>query len=73
MAQSHLLHSLQAYLESVYGLRPVPFYLGIAFAVLGLLLSLTLVRDTTAQMDLGFVRQTLQKLSARALRSRVSI
>lgn len=36
------------YLASVYGLRPVPFYLGIAFAVLGLLLSLTLVRDTTA-------------------------
>ena len=36
------------YLASVYGLRPFPFYLGIAFAVLGLLLSLTLVRDTTA-------------------------
>lgn len=36
------------YLASVYGLRPVPFYLGIAFALLGLLLSLTIVRDTTA-------------------------
>jgi MFS family permease len=36
------------YLASIYGLRPVPFYLGIAFAVLGLVLSLTLVRDTTA-------------------------
>jgi MFS family permease len=36
------------YLASVYGLRPVPFYLGIAFAVLGLFLSLTLVRDTVA-------------------------
>ncbi len=36
------------YLASIYGLRPVPFYLGIAFAVLGLFLSLTLVRDTTA-------------------------
>ena len=36
------------YLASIYGLRPVPFYLGIAFAVLGLILSLTLVRDTTA-------------------------
>jgi MFS family permease len=35
------------YLASVYGLRPVPFYLGIAFAVFGLLLSLV-VRDTTA-------------------------
>jgi MFS family permease len=35
------------YLASVYGLRPVPFYLGIAFAAVGLLLSLV-VRDTTA-------------------------
>jgi MFS family permease len=35
------------YLASVYGLRPVPFYLGIAFAAFGLLLSLV-VRDTTA-------------------------
>jgi len=35
------------YLASVYGLRPVPFYLGIGFAVFGLLISL-LVRDTTA-------------------------
>lgn len=36
------------YLASVYGLRPVPFYLGIGFAVLGLVFSLFLVRDTTA-------------------------
>jgi MFS family permease len=34
------------YLASVYGLRPVPFYLGIAYAVLGLLLSWLLVRET---------------------------
>ena len=36
------------YLASIYGLRPVPFYLGIGFAAIGLLLSLFLVRDTTA-------------------------
>ena len=35
------------YLASIYGLRPVPFYLGIAFAVSGLLLSLFFVKDTT--------------------------
>jgi MFS family permease len=35
------------YLASIYGLRPVPFYLGIGFSMLGLLLSLTLVKDTT--------------------------
>lgn len=31
-----------------YGLRPEPFYLGIAFAAAGLALSVLLVRDTTA-------------------------
>ncbi len=36
------------YLASVYGLRPVPFYLGIAYAVFGLLLSWLLVRETLA-------------------------
>ena len=47
------------YLASVYGLRPVPFYLGIGFAALGLILSLVLVRDTTshaveeARIDVG--------------------
>ncbi len=35
------------YLASVYGLRPVPFYMGIGFAVLGLILSISLVQDTT--------------------------
>ena len=36
------------YIASIYGLRPVPFYLGIGFAAIGLLLSVFLVRDTTA-------------------------
>ena len=35
------------YLASTFGLRPVPFYLGIVFAIVGLVLSLTLVKDTT--------------------------
>jgi MFS family permease len=34
------------YLASVYGLRPEPFYLGVAYVVLGLLVSALLVRDT---------------------------
>jgi predicted MFS family arabinose efflux permease len=34
------------YLASIYGLRPVPFYLGIGYAVLGFLLSWLLVRET---------------------------
>jgi len=40
------------YLASVYGLRPAPFYLGIGYAVLGLLLSWLLVRDTRAYTQL---------------------
>ena len=35
-------------IASRYGLRPEPFYLGIAFAAAGLALSVLLVRDTTA-------------------------
>ena len=35
------------YIASIYGLRPTPFYLGVAFALAGLLISATLVRDTT--------------------------
>ncbi len=34
------------YLAAAYGLRPAPFYPGIAFAVLGLLLSIFFVRET---------------------------
>lgn len=40
------------YLASIYGLRPVPIYLGVAYAVLGLLLSVLLVRDTRAHVQL---------------------
>ncbi len=34
------------YIASVYGLRPQPFYLGVAFVVAGLLISVFLVRET---------------------------
>jgi MFS family permease len=34
------------YLASVYGLRPEPFFLGVAYVALGLLVSAFLVRDT---------------------------
>ena len=34
------------YIAAAYGLRPYPFYLGIAFAVAGLLLSVGVVRET---------------------------
>jgi MFS family permease len=37
---------LTGYLASRYGLRPEPFYIGIVYSALGLLLSVFLVRDT---------------------------
>jgi MFS family permease len=43
---------LTGYLASRYGLRPVPIYLGIGYAVLGTLLSIALVRDTREHVRL---------------------
>jgi MFS family permease len=40
------------YLASVYGLRPEPFYLGVGYTVLGLLVSAFLVRDTREHVRL---------------------
>jgi MFS family permease len=40
------------YLAARYGLRPEPFYLGVAFAALGLGLSTLAVRETRAHADL---------------------
>jgi MFS family permease len=40
------------YLASVYELRPEPFYLGVGYALLGLLVSLFLVRDTREHVRL---------------------
>ncbi len=37
---------LTGYIANTYGVRPYPFYLGIAFSVMGLLLSLVFVKDT---------------------------
>jgi MFS family permease len=53
------------YLASTFGLRPVPFYLGIAFAIAGLVLSATLVQDTTEHAALeARAHQTITKSSA---------
>lgn len=40
------------YVAATAGLRPAPFYLGVAFALAGLLLSVFFVRDTTAHARL---------------------
>lgn len=42
---------LTAWIASEYGLRPYPFYLGIGFAITGLLASYFLVRDTVHHVN----------------------
>lgn len=64
------------YLASVYGLRPVPFYLGIAYAVLGLLLSWLLVRETRGYTRIERPEETTgtasQSLSFRTIFARTT-
>ena len=51
---------LTGYLAARYGLRPVPIYVGIGYAVLGAALSIILVRDTRGhvQLETGASPQT---------------
>jgi MFS family permease len=43
---------LTGYLATIYGLRPIPFYLGVGYATAGLLLSALVVRDTREHVAL---------------------
>src|SRR5579871_3940870 len=43
---------LTGYLASLYGLRPVPIFLGVGYAIAGTLLSILLIRDTRAHIRL---------------------
>ena len=47
---------LTGYIAERYGLRPAPFYLGIGYAALGLILSTLLVRDTRHHLALEVSR-----------------
>ncbi len=47
---------LTGYIAARYGLRPQPFFLGIAYAALGLVLSTLLVRDTRQHVSLEVSR-----------------
>src|SRR5213080_4346709 len=54
---------LTGYLASRYGLRPVPIYLGVGYAVFGALLSITLVRDTRGHVRLEAAAHSQQSIS----------
>nr|WP_210325096.1 MFS transporter [Mesorhizobium silamurunense] len=51
---------LTGYLASRYGLRPVPIYLGVGYAMLGAALSILLVRDTRAHVRLELANDAKQ-------------
>ncbi|CDX62674.1 Major facilitator family transporter [Mesorhizobium plurifarium] len=51
---------LTGYLASRYGLRPVPIYLGVGYAVLGAALSILLVRDTREHVRLELANHPKQ-------------
>lgn len=47
-----LIGFLTGYIAAAYGLKPYPFYLGIAFSLLGFLISAILVKDTSRFTEL---------------------
>ncbi len=51
---------LTGYIAAQYGLRPVPFYLGVAYGILGLALSVLAVRDTRQHVLLETGRKNSQ-------------
>ena len=53
---------LTGWIAAEYGLRPYPFYLGIAFVFLGLLSSLLLVKDTVHHVSLETATSNLPQL-----------
>jgi MFS family permease len=49
------------YLASAYGLKPYPFYIGIGFVAIGVLLSVVVVRDTKKFMHLETQNHQMQE------------
>ena len=55
---------LTGWIASEYGLRPYPFYLGIGFAVLGLLLSIFFIKDTRHHVSKEIAVSTIAKMKS---------
>jgi len=53
---------LTGYIASHYGIRPYPFYLGIAFALFGLALSVFFVKDTIHHVNKERTTSSIEKL-----------
>jgi MFS family permease len=57
-----LVGFLTGYIAAAYGLKPYPFYLGITFSLLGLLISVLLVRDTSKFTELELRQEKEEQL-----------
>ena len=57
-----LVAFLTAWIAQHYGIRPYPFYLGIAFVSLGMLLSVFFVHDTRGHVSAAAVQSTVPRL-----------
>jgi MFS family permease len=57
-----LVGFLTGYIAAAYGLKPYPFYLGIAFSLLGFLISVLLVRDTSRFTELELRQEKEEQL-----------
>lgn len=53
---------ITASIADTYGVRPYPFYLGIGFAVIGLLASIFLVKDTSGHVSAESASSTIERL-----------
>ena len=59
-----LVAFLTAWIAQHYGIRPYPFYLGIAFVGLGILLSAVFVHDTRGHVSAATVQRTVPRLTS---------
>ena len=53
---------LTSWIAAQYGLRPYPFYLGIGFSIIGLLISIFLIKDTKHHVSREATTSTIRKM-----------
>jgi MFS family permease len=57
-----LVGFLTGYIAAAYGLKPYPFYLGIAFSLLGFIISVILVKDTSKFTELELRQEKEERI-----------
>lgn len=61
------------YIATNYGIRPQPFYLGVAYSILGLALSILFVRDTHSHVKLEATGSTAVTLTQKEVFARTTL